>query len=114
MTDADYIERVRARTTIDAGGCWIWSGGVSSKGYGEFSYRNRKMRTHRFSYQFFRGEIPTGMLVCHTCDNRRCWNPDHLWIGTDKDNMVDCSRKGRVNWSGLKAWNDQRRHSRRS
>jgi hypothetical protein len=96
ITDEQYIERLWKRTTVDANGCWVWGGTVNTKGYGEFSCRNKPTRLHRFSFAFHKGPIPEGKLICHTCDNRRCWNPEHLWAGTNKENMVDCSRKGRA------------------
>lgn len=96
ITDEQYIERLLTRTTVNANGCWVWGGTVNTKGYGEFSCRNKPTRLHRFSYAFHKGPIPAGKLVCHKCDERRCWNPEHLWAGTNRENMVDCSRKGRA------------------
>lgn len=75
--------------------CWEWVGSKDSWGYGQF-YKNRKSyKAHRVSYQEYKGDIPLGMYVCHTCDNPKCINPDHLWIGTPKQNSQDRDVKGR-------------------
>lgn len=82
-------------------GCWIWIGGSGHYGYGAFYFRPpRKMEfAHRVSYTLYRGEIPEGKHILHTCDNPFCVNPDHLFIGTPLDNMRDKMKKGRhVAW----------------
>jgi len=80
--------------------CWNWTGtfnnGTVQRGfyYGQF-WDKKIWSAHRWSYTFFRGEIPEGKMVCHHCDNPSCVNPFHLFVGTAKDNMQDCLRKGR-------------------
>lgn len=75
-----------------ASGCWEWRGGTT-KGYG--TYRDKS--AHRVSYERYKGPIPPGMIVCHSCDNPSCVNPDHLWAGTYSDNANDMWSKGRGN-----------------
>ena len=78
--------------------CWLWTGNINIRGYGVFWFRGKKSNlAHRASYIIHKGEIPDGLCVCHTCDIRHCVNPDHLWLGTRKDNNQDCVRKGRLN-----------------
>lgn len=96
VTDAQYIERFMANTIVTPTRCFLWTGVKSTKGYGMVSYRNKTWLLHRLSHVIHLGPITPGKLVCHTCDNRRCWNADHLWLGTNRENMVDCSRKGRA------------------
>ena len=76
-------------------GCWNWSGVLTKNGYGRTTHKDRPISAHRLSYLIFNGEIPAGMCVLHRCDNRRCVNPDHLFLGTHRDNMVDMKSKGR-------------------
>jgi HNH endonuclease len=76
--------------------CWEWQHATNNIGYGMFRWASGKMRTaHRASYEIHKGPIPTGLSVCHTCDNPKCVNPEHLWAGTLKDNAQDMVAKGR-------------------
>ena len=76
-------------------GCLIWTGSLLSDGYGQIAVNGKMMRAHRFSWEESNGPIPEGIYVLHTCDNRVCVNPDHLFLGTQQDNMDDMVRKGR-------------------
>ena len=73
--------------------CWVWTHGLDPKGYGLFAHKGKTVRAHRAAYELVNGEIPEDLYVCHTCDNRKCINPDHLWVGTQKDNVVDAIKK---------------------
>ena len=77
------------------GDCWIWFK-VKPGTYGRIMVNGKKVKAHRYSYEKKYGPIPSGLHACHTCDNPRCVNPDHIFPGTDTDNVRDCVRKGRL------------------
>jgi hypothetical protein len=76
-------------------GCWLWPGGKNSWGYGVITAEGRVQSAHRVSWEVHHGPIPAGMQVCHRCDVRDCVRPDHLFLGTAKDNVADMDAKGR-------------------
>lgn len=77
------------------GECLLWTGGKFRDGYGKTRHEGKTRRVHRLLYEMINGEIPAGLVVCHTCDRPLCCNPDHLFLGTPRDNHHDAMRKGR-------------------
>lgn len=76
--------------------CWLWTAHVNTSGYGQISDDNGKLKlASRIIYEIYNGAIPDGLLVLHTCDNPQCVNPNHLFVGTQFDNMRDMMKKGR-------------------
>jgi hypothetical protein len=82
--------------------CWIWTGSKNEFGYGTFTRRSGESprRAHRFAWELVRSAIPKGLSVLHNCDNPACVNPDHLFLGTHRDNMHDMVQKGRARVGG--------------
>lgn len=92
----NLIERFESKIMPEPNtGCWIWMDFLSYKGYGQFWVNGKFNKAHRFSYELYKSEIPVHKLVCHSCDNPSCVNPDYLFIGTNQDNMNDRNNKNR-------------------
>jgi HNH endonuclease len=89
------IDRFNRYVRKDASGCWHWTGATDAKGYGSLLIDRQGVRAHRLAYMLFVGDIPDGHLVCHHCDEPSCVNPDHLFTGTNTDNMRDMVLKDR-------------------
>jgi HNH endonuclease len=105
MTRTDSLEvRFRQRVTQEPNtGCWLWTGNTFPNGYGQISCGGRKLLTHRVSFELDRGSVPADKVVCHRCDVPLCVNPDHLFLGTQSDNVSDCYKKGRRPVGSLKS-----------
>lgn len=100
LTEEQKLERLKKsfeKHVIRKDGCWGWKGPIAKGGYPVMSCRSTigPNRGHKASWIIYRGEIPIRMHVCHKCDNPICTNPDHLWIGTHKQNNDDKIAKGR-------------------
>lgn len=88
------FKKLLASRIIMPSGCWEWTAGYFNHGYGRIYDKTKALLVHRVSYACYFGD-PGELKVLHRCDNKRCFNPEHLFLGTQDDNMKDCKRKGR-------------------
>jgi len=89
-------ERFWSKCAIEPdGGCWLWTRCTFSNGYGKYTFGGRTHYAHRLAYEMHHGVSPGQAFVCHRCDNPPCINPEHLWLGTARDNALDMHAKGR-------------------
>ncbi len=94
---SDEADRTRFWSKVNqpVEGCWLWQGTLLKQGYGCFKIAGKMYKAHRLAYTFAKEAIPPGLFVCHHCDNLRCVRPDHLFLGTIRDNVLDSVKKRR-------------------
>lgn len=93
-------ETERFWAKVNRGGadsCWEWTASTFRDGYGQIKIRGRNLKAHRVAFWLGHGVDPDALLVCHSCDRPSCCNPAHLFLGTPRDNTLDCKAKGRLN-----------------
>lgn len=95
MNNEEMKSYLMQRCIKQPNGCWEWTKARTSWGYGVFRDGKEMKMPHKEMYRLFRGEVTDNLFVCHSCDNRGCINPDHLFLGTQQDNMDDMKQKGR-------------------
>ena len=78
-----------------SGDCWLWTGAKTGRGYGHILINGNSISAHRYSWEIHYGKIPENMCILHRCDNPICIKPEHLFLGTQTDNIADMDRKGR-------------------
>lgn len=94
------LQKLQKKTIYPSNGCWVWIGGLDRKGYGCVLVDGKTTSPHRLSWTLHHGPIPPELNVCHKCDNPPCWNPNHLFLGTQLENIRDAIAKNRFRYPG--------------
>jgi len=94
IDDEDIIDRFNQKWEEDNNGCWIWQAYLHKSGYGVQTINNEPLYAHRVSHRIHKGGIPEDKYVLHNCDVKECVNPEHLYLGTQKENVQDAIERG--------------------
>jgi hypothetical protein len=97
QTEHQQLEDFFADIRVDQNGCYLWEGSVSPNGYGVVNIGGRTQSAHRFSWEQEHEEIEEGLNILHSCDVKRCLNPEHMSLGSQQQNMDDKVARGRIN-----------------
>lgn len=108
------IEKFEARVTRNINSCWDWVGSTDSDGYPKIYFEQHSFGAHRISWVIHRGQIQKGMHVLHECDNPRCTNPDHLFLGSHKRNMEDLFQKKLLRKMAGEQYRSQLKHPQKA
>lgn len=95
VTDPLHVVKTFHDKVTKTDGCWTWNSTKDQDGYGILGFNKKTLKAHRVSWQMHKGKIPNGLSVLHICDNPECTNPEHLFLGTARDNLLDMIKKGR-------------------
>lgn len=91
----DSTTKIKTNFEVQESGCWFWMGTLDKYGYGQIKVGKKTYKAHRYSYEIHHGPFDKTLHVCHHCDQPSCINPEHLFLGTAKDNAMDRANKGR-------------------
>jgi hypothetical protein len=98
-----WAETFASKYVLLQNGCWAWNGSLYRNGYGGFAFGTTRILAHRVAYAIYKGDVPEHLVIRHTCDYKRCGNPDHLILGTHKENSDDAWARNRIDRKKLGA-----------